>query len=157
MIMVVMRRAKPEDAEAIGEVHIRAIREISISHYTAEELAAWGTHRQPEFYLEGINTKECYVAETEGKIVGFGTLDREAGEVEAVYVSPEMMRRGIGLEILGELEERARELKIRELSLKASLNAVAFYESAGYRRREEARHRLQSGVEIACVIMEKEL
>jgi putative acetyltransferase len=155
--MVVIRRARPEDSEAIAEVHMGAIREICVSHYTPEEIAAWGVPRKPEFYLDAIKNKEYYVAEEGGVVVGFGTFNQESGEIAAVFVRPGVVRRGIGSQILGTLEERARELKVRDLHLKASLNAVQFYERAGYRQRNEARHRLQSGAEIPCVIMEKEL
>ncbi len=136
---------------------MRAIRETCVSHYTPEEIAAWATPRHPEFYVEAILHKEFCVAQEGGVIVGFGTLNQENGEVEAVYVCPSAIRRGIGFQILGVLEEKARVLKMKDLYLKVSLNAIAFYESAGYRRREEAKHRLQSGVEIPCVVMKKEL
>lgn len=136
---------------------MRAIREICASRYTPAEIAAWGYRRGPEFYLNAILNKEFYVAEEGGAVVGFGTLDQESGEVEAIYVSPRVVRRGVGMKILTTLEERARALRLRRLYLKASLNAVAFYERAGYVRREDASHRLRSGVEIACVLMDKKL
>jgi len=37
------------------------------------------------------------------------------------------------------------------------LNAVPFYESAGYESQKKMNHRLASGVEIGCVLMTKEL
>ena len=77
--------------------------------------------------------------------------------VEAVYVSPGAGRRGIGLEILRKLEERARALGLGVLSLNASLNAVPFYERAGYVAQERSKYRLSTGVEIACVPMVKSM
>jgi putative acetyltransferase len=155
--MAVIRRAAPEDAEAIGAIHMRAIREISVTHYSPELIDAWATPRHPDFYLESIRHKEFYVATVERVVVGFGILNQESGEIEAVYVSPDVVRRGIGLEILRALEERGRLLKVVDLYLKASLNAVAFYERGGFRQGESATHRLQSGVEIPCIVMEKKL
>jgi GNAT superfamily N-acetyltransferase len=78
-------------------------------------------------------------------------------EIEAVYVSPEVVRRGVGKAILQKLEERARDLSIKSLKMNASLNAVLFYKSAGYESQKEMKHRLASGVEIGCVLMTKEL
>ena len=87
--------------------------------------------------------------------MGFGVLNQETAEVEAVYVSPGAGRRGIGLEILRKLEERASALGLRVLRLNASLNAVPFYEKAGYVAQERSKYRLLTGVEIACVPMMK--
>ena len=87
--------------------------------------------------------------------MGFGVLNQLIAEVEAVYVDPEAGRRGIGLEVLLKLEERARALGLRVLRLNASLNAVPFYERAGYVARAQSKYRLLTGVEIACVPMVK--
>jgi GNAT superfamily N-acetyltransferase len=155
--MTAVRKARLEDSEAIWRVHTSAIREIARSHYTPEEIEAWAWPRRPEHYVEPIRRLEFYVAEDGGVIVGFGTLNSASSEVEAVYVSPDAARRGIGLMLLHALEERARVLGLTALRLDASLNAVPFYERAGYERRAQTKHRLTSGVEIACVRMTKEL
>jgi putative acetyltransferase len=155
--MTTIRRATPKDAPAIGEIHMRAIRELSASHYSPAEIAAWANPRKPEFYLDSILNKEFYVAAEADVVVGFGTLNQQTREIEAVYVSPGVARRGIGSEILRALEERAQLLQLPDLYLKASLNAIQFYEQAGYEQKEETKHRLQSGAEISCVIMKKQL
>ena len=89
--------------------------------------------------------------------MAFGVLNQESAEVEAVYVSPEAGRRGIGLELLRKLEEQASARGLQLLRLNASLNAVQFYEKAGYVAQEQSKYRLLTGVEIACVPMMKEL
>ena len=155
--MFIVRRAGEEDSEGIWRVHTRAIREIANSHYTPEETEAWASPRKPEHYVESIRNKEFYVAEEDGAVIGFGTLNHKQNEIEAVYVSPEVVRRGVGSAILRRLEERARELGIRSLKMDASLNAVPFYKTAGYESQQEMKHRLTSGVEIGCVLMTKEL
>lgn len=152
-----VRRAREEDCEAIWRVHTRAIREIAKSHYTSEEIEAWASPRTPEHYVESIQNKEFYVAEEDGVVIGFGTLNQQQGEIEAVYVNPEVVRRGVGKAILRGLEGRAKDLGIKSLKMDASLNAVPFYKSAGYEARKEMKHCLASGVEISCVLMTKEL
>ncbi|HEY9405552.1 MAG TPA: GNAT family N-acetyltransferase [Pyrinomonadaceae bacterium] len=153
--MFTVRRAVEEDCGGIWRVHTRAIREIASSHYTPAETESWASPRAPEHYVEAIRNKEFYVAEEDGAITGFGALDHKQNEIEAVYVSPEVMRRGVGSAILRRLEERALELGVNSLKLDASLNAVAFYQSAGYEAQKEMKHRLASGVEIGCVLMTK--
>ncbi len=155
--MFTVRRAREEDGESIWRVHTRAIREIARSHYTLEETEAWAGPRKPEHYVESIRNNEFYVAEEDGAVIGFGALNQKQGEIEALYVSPEVAGRGVGKAILQELEGRAKDLGIKSLRMDASLNAVPFYESAGYEQQREMKHRLASGVEIDCVLMTKEL
>ena len=155
--MLVIRRAKPEDNDSIERVHLRAIKEICASHYAPEEIEAWAKPRSPNHYVESIHSTEFYVAEENGNLIGFGTLNQASKEVEAVYVVPEVARRGIGQRILGKLEERARDLGLKSLYLNSSLNAVAFYRHSGYEPQHETKHRLSSGVEIGCVVMKKEI
>ena len=157
MKKVAIRRAEEIDCEAILRVHIRAIRELAKNHYTPEEIDTWASPRKPENYAESVRNKEFYVAEENGLIIGFGILNQSQSEIEAVYVSSEVARRGIGKAILQKLEERARDLNIESVKLDASLNAIAFYKNAGYEPQQETKHRLTSGVEIGCVLMTKKL
>ena len=155
--MLNIRRARQEDCQSIGSVHTAAVRGIRTAQYTPEEIQAWAVPRKSESYEESIRSKEFFVAEEGGVIVGFGVLNQESAEVEAVYVSPRAGRRGIGLEVLRKLEERARAHRLGVLRLNASLNAVPFYAKAGYVAQERSRYRLTTGVEIACVPMVKAL
>ena len=153
--MLTIRRARLEDCQSIVNVHSAAVTGIRTDLYTAEEIQAWAVPKTPESYKEFIHTREFFVAEEDEFILGFGVLNQGSALVEAVYVSPEAGRRGIGLELLRKLEERARALGLRVLRLNASLNAVPFYKRAGYVAQEESKYRLSTGVEIACVPMVK--
>jgi putative acetyltransferase len=153
--MFKIRRAQQEDCQSIGSVHSAAVSGISTGVYTPEEIQAWAVPREPASYEESVRSKEFFVAENGNAIVGFGVLNPETAEVEAVYVAPGAGGRGIGRKVLRKLEERARALGIRLLRLNASLNAVPFYEKAGYVAQERSKYRLLTGVEIACIPMVK--
>jgi len=153
--MLTIRNAQPEDCEAIRNVHITAVKGIRTSLYTPEELQSWAVPKKPESYEESIRTKEFFVADEDGVILGFSVLNRETAEIEAVYVSPQASRRGIGLELIRTLEERAIALGLEVLRLNASLNAVPFYLRAGFMAEAESKYRLSTGLEIACVPMVK--
>lgn len=153
--MLKIRRARQEDCDSIGSVHSAAVRGIRTALYTPQEIQAWAVPRKPASYEESVRSKEFFVAEDGDAIVGFGVLNQEIAEVEAVYVAPGAGRRGIGLEVLRKLEERASALGLSVLRLNASLNAVPFYEKAGYLAQEQSKYRLLTGIEIACVPMVK--
>ena len=154
---VTIRRAREEDEEAVGRVHRGAIRELCRTHYTGEQIEAWSGPRPQGHFGEVIRAKEFYVAEEGGEVVGFGSLNAEACEVDAVYVAPAAAGRGVGTELLRTLEGRARELGLKRLRVDASLNAVGFYERAGYELQATGAHRLWSGVDLPCAHMSKEL
>jgi putative acetyltransferase len=155
--MLVIRRAVLVDAEAIHRVHMASIRGQPRSHYSATQIEAWCGGRSPERYAGSIQGKVVMVAETDGKVLGFGQLDPATAMIEAVYVSPESARRGVGTELLAALEVHAANLGIGLLSVDSSLNAVTFYESAGYTATRHTVHDVSPGVSIPCVAMQKAL
>lgn len=155
--MFAIRRAIQEDREAIWRVHGRAIRETCASHYPPEVLQIWAGGLRADKYAEAIERYEFFVAEEDGEVVGFGELGPEAGEIQGLYVSPDVGGRGVGWKLLCTLEETARAHGLGSLRLTASLNAVAFYERAGYSPAGELTKTLAPGVERASVRMFKAL
>jgi putative acetyltransferase len=77
--------------------------------------------------------------------------------VQGLYVSPSAGRRGVGRQLLRTLEERARAFGLESLGLDSSLNAVAFYERAGFEALERLTKTISPGVERASVRMSKRL
>ena len=152
-----IRRANQSDNESIWRVHTSAIREVCRQQYTEEQVEGWSSFLKPNSYEEVIETREFFVAEEDGAIVGFGQLNLEKREVEAVYVSPEKLGCGIGYQLLQTLEQKATAHGLSKLQLSSTLNAVGFYERAGYSRLHDSKHSLPNGMELSCVYMEKAL
>ncbi|HEX8176476.1 MAG TPA: GNAT family N-acetyltransferase [Pyrinomonadaceae bacterium] len=155
--MFTIRKAKQEDKESIYHVHAKAIRETCASHYSQEVIRIWVGRLQPEKYGVAISSNEFFVAEKDGSVVGFGELDPIGGEIAGLYVSPDASGRGVGWKLLCALEEKARALGLESLHLDSSLNAVSFYERAGFKSLEKRTKTLSPGVERASVRMFKEL
>ncbi len=128
-----LRPATTDDRHALWQVHTQAIRVSAACHYDAAQIEAWAGRLTPEGYR---SDPDVLVAEAEGSVVGFGKLDGQAGEIEALFVDPKFGRRGIGSQILQVLENMAKRQGLTALTLDASLNAVKFYERAGYRQTE---------------------
>jgi len=155
--MLTIRRARQGDKEAIWRVHGGAIRGTCAGHYSREVIEIWAGRLRPEKYAEAIDKYEFFVAEADGVIVGFGELGPEGGAIQGLYVSPDVKGRGVGRELLRTLEERARAYGLKSLRLTSSLNAVPFYERAGFRAVGELTETIGPGVERASVRMFKEL
>ena len=73
------------------------------------------------------------------------------------HFQPAQQGRGIALDLLRWLEELAQGRGVQRVFLSASLNAVAFYERAGFMRVRDEVYAHRSGIGIASVFMEKML
>jgi putative acetyltransferase len=151
-----VRRATPDDALATFALHVAAIREFGPAGYDPDQVRVWARKDHgPEGYPLDEAGHHFVVAERRGEVSGFGDLvfdspDVDAdGEVRAVYVHPRHAGRGIGSTLLAELEGYARGIGLGSLELSASLNAVGFYERAGYERiRKEIYDTGATGLEV---------
>ncbi|SEV89193.1 GNAT family N-acetyltransferase [Halobacterium jilantaiense] len=139
--MVTVRPAAPDDRPRIRECHVAAVRESGPDAYDERQVAAWADTGEPvEDYPVESDGHYLVVAElhdvtaTNADVVGYGHLVPTEGEIRAVYVHPDAGGRSVGSALLDALEARARDLRLDSLSLTASLNAVDFYEQAGYER-----------------------
>jgi N-acetylglutamate synthase-like GNAT family acetyltransferase len=129
---IALRRGTAADAESIWRVRTQAINIGCRSHYAAQLIDAWLANSMPSSFASRIATEIFVVAEADSRIVGFAGLKASTSEVDAVFVSPEFAGHGLGKRLLLYVESLARELRLPSLSLKASLNSVAFYKAAGY-------------------------
>ena len=150
--MIEIRRATDADRVAIARLHEASIRALGPAGYTAEEVDSWAAGVHPQNYpLE----QEVYVAVDDGEVVAFGHY--EHGEIMAVYVDPNHLRRGVGRLMMAKLEEVARAAGAKHLHLNAALNSVDFYAACGYAQTKETVYRTRGGIMIKCALMEKDL
>jgi putative acetyltransferase len=152
-----VRDAVVGDAEAVREVHRRSIEGLGPEAYGPEQVRAWAAACESADYAAAIEGDGAFlVAEPDQPdgIVGFGSLSPDppegyavdvGGEITAVYVAPEVARRGVGTALYRELERRARRRGVHRLGLLSSRNAVAFYEAHGYGKVRERDHEFSAG------------
>ena len=152
-----IRKARPEDVDAVHRVHTEAIRAGAGNHYAPEVVEVWATAFNPYNFSKNIRRMEFYVAELrDQRIAAFLALDLATTEIDSVYVAPWGKGFGLGSFLMGFAEEIARLAGLESLWLDASLNAVSFYRNFGW--KEVERHsRVRKGVEIPVVKMEKTL
>lgn len=159
--MVRVRPGRAADAVAVRDVHVAAIETFGPAAYDDEEVAAWAERDdgEEEPSIDGLDDPAVVfvVAEEQGSIVGFGRLAIDDSEVTAVYVHPDAARTGVGSALLAYLEGYARGTGLDTVTLVASVNAVEFYERAGYERVATVSHETSAGVELDCVEMRKSL
>ena len=152
----IIRRATPDDAEAITPVHVASIRTLCAEDYTPEQIDAWAGWKSPDKYRAAMAAGEVFfVAEVDGRVVGFSVLFGD--EVKAVYLHPDHVGRGIGRGLLEAVEAEARANGVAELKLTSTLTSVRFYESCGFTRGDLHEHPVTAGVTLQCVHFSKRL
>jgi len=57
---------------------------------------------------------------------------KEEGQIRSMAVRDDMQGKGFGKKIIEYIETKARELKLKTITLDARINAVKFYENSGY-------------------------
>lgn len=99
----------------------------------AGTLERWLRNKTPEHFRSWCADADTrlVVGELSGAIAGVAALHR-SGEIRLCYVRPNCVRAGVGLALMGALEDHARVWNIRSLKLNSSLTARYFYERCGY-------------------------
>jgi ribosomal protein S18 acetylase RimI-like enzyme len=122
----VIRRATPDDAPALADIHLRARRE-SMSYlpdtHSPEEVLAWIREIMPEH-------EEAWVAEDEGRVIGFFALSDDL--LYHLYVYPELQGRGAGSALFDMVKE-LRPNGFRLWVFQRNTQAREFYEHRGMR------------------------
>ncbi len=132
--MMEVRRYRASDHDVVWDLHNVALNEVGAHAGNGP----WDDdlHRIEAEYLDAGG--EFYVGIIDGHIVAMGALKRltdTRAEICRMRVHPDFQRRGLGTRILSRLEERARELGFRTLTLETTAGQVAaigMYTKAGY-------------------------
>lgn len=155
--MLSRRPATQADLSALWALRTRAVRAGCAAHYPAQVIDIWCAAPAPASLPLLVQAGGAVVAEEDGKVVGYAVLNLESGELDAAFVEPSHQGRGIALQLLQQLESMASERGLARLFLSASLNAVAFYERAGFVSLREELYPHRCGIDLASVFMEKQL
>jgi GNAT superfamily N-acetyltransferase len=130
-----IRRALPDDAEAIASLLIRSIREICGPDYDNDEiiLAAWCANKTPENMRRGIlNLNNYWIVMLDDERIAGTALMASDGEIHLCYLLPEYLGRGFGKEMLKNIMDYARAAGLRKVVLESTRTAHEFYLRNGF-------------------------
>ncbi|WP_168929238.1 GNAT family N-acetyltransferase [Crenobacter intestini] len=160
--MLRIRPARVNDAKALVALHYAAVHAVSPGHYTPAQLAAWSPlpDAARHAWLRGVictPTLRVLVGEVDGQPCGFAIADLAEGRVNALYVAPAHAGCGLGRALLAACEHALQAQGHAQGTVRASLNAEAFYAAAGYRALGPALQPLADGSALPCVEMSRPL
>lgn len=152
-------KASREDALCCYELRREAILYGCRGHYADEDLEKWVSGDMPEWFKEVVE-HHFYLIRLDNEYVATGFLDEENSLLEAIFVKPAVMGKGVGRAMVRHLEGIAISKGFTELGLEATLNAAPFYRSCGYggaEREQASVYHSPKGVSLASVTMSKSL
>jgi GNAT superfamily N-acetyltransferase len=128
-----IRLAKPEEREDLEALQWRAslMNDADRPNLEAHPDAI-------DLPVSQIASGQVWVAEMDGKVAGFAAV--VDGELDGLFVEPELWRRGIGAALV---ETATHEARRKGLALKVVANHAArgFYERCGFSHEGEAQTR----------------
>jgi GNAT superfamily N-acetyltransferase len=154
--MLRIEKAKREDARAAWDIRRAAILNQCTGHYSMEALQIWTSGDLSERFVDDVEN-HFYVAILNNQVIGTGMLNIETGRIDAMFVHPDHLRRGVGMKILQFLERIALSHGLERLSVESTLNAAAFYRACGFEGNELGTYVSPRGISLDCVPMVKSI
>jgi GNAT superfamily N-acetyltransferase len=104
------------------------------NHLSVAQMAAIGITPAAIAAQMADGALACWVAEEEGRVVGFSMAERETATIFALFVLPQWEGRGLGSALLAACEDWLRGLGHLEARLEtgADTRAYAFYARKGW-------------------------
>ena len=150
--MVNIRRYRKNDAQQVGILIADTYKKFNLSELTTEQQNAMlgpflyarskKTSHQKTI-AEAVEAPSVWVAEVDGAIVGVlrgGRVDELGRTVlQSLFVSGKYHRRGIGQALVRKFEQEYIARGVTVFKLLATIHAVPFYLSMGYRRSTGVR------------------
>lgn len=169
-----VRAATVEDADAIGEIHVRswqsAYRGIVPDEYLdALDVAEFQARRRDNIAAHRTPGARWWVIEDAARAVGFAVtgpardddLDGETvSELRAIYLTPAAIGKGFGRELMQRAVDDARERGWREMImwvLEGNERGRRFYAAAGFRPDERVEPKPHPGLEATKLRMVRSL
>lgn len=130
---LLIRLGQPDEREQLEELQRRA--SLALPEYRAQlEAHPEAIHLPPAQLANG----QVLVAELDGRIAGFAAV--VGGELDGLFVEPELWRRGVGSALADAAVHEARKRGFT-LWVIAEQSAREFYESCGFSVEGEAQTR----------------
>lgn len=156
--LIRVRTARFEDVPGALRLIRRAIERGCHRHYSSRERRAVFASYAGCAFVDVVAQYETFVTESEaGALTAFAQLDPSTGGLRALFVDDEAQGQGLGSALLAHVLARAAARGNRRVHGAMSLNAVPFYERAGFRPCPGRNYLPVAGILVAVTRMERVL
>ncbi len=110
--MIQVRRLKIGDSLELWQLKVKTIKKVNIKDYSKEQIQAWAPDEyNPEKWLKRIQGMNPFIAEIDGKIVGFADI-QDDGYIDHFFCHNEFQGQGIGKVLMQHIMEKSKEKSI---------------------------------------------
>jgi putative acetyltransferase len=154
-VAVRIRPFRDDDTDATAQIFFDSVRLGSQDYYDEAQRVAWAP-RVPEAakWLDRLKIQTVFVAERQGRVVGFMTLTAE-GCIGLAYVAPDAIGQGIGKALYDAILSEAEIIGVAKLTAQASHLARAFFKRQGWSVVKSQTVTRGDDVAIPIFMMEK--
>ncbi|NJK68084.1 MAG: GNAT family N-acetyltransferase [Microcoleus sp. CSU_2_2] len=146
-----VRTYEINDTQQIVKLFYDTVHEVNIRDYTKAQVDAWApADIDIASWTTSLSSKFTFVAEAGAKIVGFGELEAN-GHIDRFYCHKDFQGKGVGTQILEQIELQAKNLGINKLFTEASITAKPFFANKGFIviKQQEVERRGQKFINFA--------
>jgi len=132
-----IRMYRHADLASLAQIYRSSIRHFGSEYYSKDQITAWSSYPDhAEVFEKWLAQATTYVAVSSiNAPIAFASIE-EQGRISALFVAPEVMRKGVGTALLNHLIEEARSRRITTLATEASEFSKPLFEKSGFRVKE---------------------
>lgn len=151
-----MRPFLPADAPVVVEIFRASIEELAADDYSDSQREAWAAAAEDEEAFGARLANQLTLLGTlGGSVVGFASL-KGSDQIDMLYVHPAIAGQGIGMMLVGALEQLASSRGARRLTAEVSDAALDFFKRRGFVAQQRNTISVR-GQWLANTTMEKKL
>ena len=150
-LKITLARYKSSDLSELVTLFCDTVKNVCKNDYTPAQLDAWAGAPDFSAWEREFSEKYTIVACCDGKIAGFGNIDKH-GLLDMLYVHKDFQRRGIASEIATVLEDYP---DTDEITVHASITARGFFEKRGYIAVKENKVRRENEILINYTMIKR--
>jgi GNAT superfamily N-acetyltransferase len=168
---LILRRARPADLSAVDVLLSRSYPRLLAADYPPSVLVlavpriaraqpallASGTYFLAEDGAGRVVGAGGWTPAAPGRAGGLGRMEQRIGHVRHVATDPDMVRQGVGRQLMTRVMQDARAVGVEVLECASTRTAVPFYAALGFRTLGDLVVSLGPGVEFAAVRMMADL
>jgi predicted N-acetyltransferase YhbS len=144
--LAAVRRLGLDDFSTVRYVHASSFKTLAGPLITEAELESFTRQVYQPAYVDALMALNTFVAVLDGRVIataawGAGDDSGAVARIGSVFVDPVFTRCGLGRRLVREVEQRATEAGYRRFSVRATANAVPFFQALDY---EIASHGVSS-------------
>ena len=152
--MIEIRKYQESDALDLWAIFYHTVRNVNLRDYSQAQVEAWAPDGfSSEIWKRKMNLLSPFVAEIDGKIVGYSDL-QENGLIDHFFCHHEHQGQGVGRQLMEHVLRMGELQGITRFYSEVSITARPFYERFGFNVIQEQTIEVR-GQNLCNFVMEK--